>query len=55
MTTRGSPELLTSIDHLRDRLGADVYESLARQGEAMERATMVRYALEHAERAAEVD
>jgi tetratricopeptide (TPR) repeat protein len=52
MITAGLPELFASIEHLRDCLGHDVYESLARRGEAMGSSPIVRYALEQVERAA---
>jgi hypothetical protein len=38
------PEITTAITHLRDVLGDDVYESLARKGETMTTTEMVTYA-----------
>jgi predicted ATPase len=38
------PELTTAITHLRDVLGKQTYESLARKGETMTTAAMVTYA-----------
>ncbi len=38
------PEITTAITHLRDVLGDQVYESLARKGETMTTAAMVTYA-----------
>ena len=39
------PEISTAIAHLRDVLGDQTYESLARKGETMTTAAMVTYAL----------
>jgi hypothetical protein len=38
------PEITTAITHLRDVLGDQTYESLARKGETMTTAAMVTYA-----------
>jgi hypothetical protein len=38
------PEITTAITHLRDVLGDQTYESLARTGETMTTAAMVSYA-----------
>jgi hypothetical protein len=40
----GFPEANTAIAHLRDVLGDQTYESLARKGEAMTTAAMATYA-----------
>ncbi len=40
----GVPEIITAIAHLREALGDQAYESLARKGEAMTTAEMVAYA-----------
>jgi predicted ATPase len=45
------PELGTSITHLRDVLGNQTYESLARKGETMTTAEMVAYAYDQIDRA----
>jgi hypothetical protein len=45
------PELGTSIAHLRDVLGNQAYESLARKGEAMTTAAMVTYAYDQIDQA----
>ena len=37
------PELTTAITHLRDVLGDQTYESLARKGETMTTAAIVTY------------
>jgi hypothetical protein len=44
MTAAGQPELDTAIAHLRDVLGDQTYERLAREGEAMTTAAIVSYA-----------
>ena len=50
--TRASyPQLNTTIVHLRDVLGAEAYESLARMGEAMTTADMVVYAYDQIDQA----
>ena len=50
---RGSrvPELSTAITHLRDVLGDQTYESLARRGETMTTAAMATYALDQIDQA----
>jgi predicted ATPase len=45
------PELKTAIAHLRDVLGDETYESLARKGEAMTTAAMVTYAYDQIDQA----
>jgi hypothetical protein len=40
----GVPEITTAITHLRDVLGDQTYESLARKGETMTTAAMATYA-----------
>jgi hypothetical protein len=40
------PEITTAITHLRDVLGEQTYETLARKGETMTTAAMVTYALD---------
>ncbi len=40
------PEITTTIAHLRDILGDERYESLARAGQAMSNAEMAAYAFE---------
>jgi hypothetical protein len=45
------PELGTSIAHLREVLGNQTYESLARRGETMTTAEMVRYAYDQIDQA----
>ena len=40
----GCREITTAITHLRDVLGDQTYESLARKGETMTTAAMVTYA-----------
>ena len=42
--TAALPEISTAIAHLRDVLGDQVYESLARKGETMTTAEMATYA-----------
>ena len=44
-------ELNTAIAHLRDVLGDQTYESLARKGETMTSAEMVRYAYDQIDQA----
>jgi hypothetical protein len=44
LTALGSPEINTAITHLRDVLGDQTYEQLARKGETMTTAEMVTYA-----------
>jgi hypothetical protein len=45
------PEITTAIAHLRDVLGDQSYESLARRGEAMTTAAMVTYAYDQIDQA----
>jgi len=45
------PQLNTTIAHLRDVLGNEIYESLARKGETMTTAAMVTYALDQIDQA----
>jgi hypothetical protein len=44
MTERAFPEFTAAITHLREVLGDQTYESLARKGETMTTAAMVTYA-----------
>ena len=46
-----TPELNTAIAHLREVLGDQTYESLARKGEAMTTAAMVTYAYDQIDQA----
>jgi hypothetical protein len=43
-TEMAYPEMITAIAHLRDVLGDQTYESLARKGETMTTDEMVTYA-----------
>ena len=45
------PEFKTAIAHLRDVLGDQTYESLARKGETMTTAEMVAYAYDQIDQA----
>ena len=45
------PEINTAIAHLRDVLGDQTYESLARKGETMTTAAMVTYAYDQIDQA----
>jgi hypothetical protein len=45
------PEITTAIAHLREVLGDQTYESLARKGEAMTTATIVAYAYDQIDQA----
>jgi hypothetical protein len=47
------PEMITAIAHLRDVLGDQTYESLARKGETMTTDEMVTYAYAQIEKAPE--
>jgi tetratricopeptide (TPR) repeat protein len=47
----GFPEITTVIIHLRDVLGEATYESLARKGETMTTAAMVKYAYDQIDQA----
>ena len=44
LATAAVPEITTAIAHLRDVLGDQTYESLARKGETMTTAEMATYA-----------
>ena len=45
------PEITTAIAHLRDVLGDQTYESLARKGETTTTAAMVTYAFDQIDQA----
>ena len=45
------PEITTAITHLRDVLGDETYESLARKGETMTTAAMATYAYDQIDQA----
>jgi len=49
--TAALPEFSAAIAHLRDVLGDQTYESLARNGEAMSTAAMVAYAYDQIDQA----
>jgi predicted ATPase len=51
LTAVGSPAIGTTIAHLRDVLGDQTYESLARKGEAMSTAGMATYAYDQIDQA----
>ncbi len=51
MTAAAVPQLRTVIAHLRDVLGDQTYESLARKGETMSTAEMVAYAYDQIDQA----
>jgi predicted ATPase len=51
LTATGVPEISTTITHLREVLGAETYESLARKGETMTTAAMVTYAYDQIDQA----
>jgi hypothetical protein len=51
LTAAALPEITTAITHLRDVLGDQTYESLARKGEAMTTAAMATYAYDQIDRA----
>jgi hypothetical protein len=51
LTAAWVPEINTAITHLRDVLGDQVYESLARRGEQMTTAAMVTYAYDQIDQA----
>lgn len=51
LTTTANPEFTTAINDLRDVLGSQNYESLARKGEAMTTAAMVTYAYDQIDQA----
>jgi hypothetical protein len=46
LTRMAFPEITTTIAHLREALGNDVYESFARKGESMTNAAMAAYAFD---------
>jgi hypothetical protein len=50
-TAAGVPELSTAIVHLRDVLGEQTYESLARKGETMTTAAIATYAYDQIDQA----
>jgi hypothetical protein len=51
LTASAFPEINTAITHLRDVLGEQTYESLARKGETMTTAAMVTYAYDQIDQA----
>lgn len=51
LTRTSVPEINTTISHLREVLGDEVYESLARTGETMTSAEMAAFALEQIDQA----
>jgi hypothetical protein len=51
LAAAGVPEITTAITHLRDVLGDQTYESLARKGETMTTAEMVAYAYDQIDQA----
>jgi hypothetical protein len=51
MTAAIEPELSTAITQLRDVLGDQTYESLARKGESMTPAAMATYAYDQIDQA----
>ena len=51
LTATGVPEISTTIAHLRDVLGDEIYESLARKGETMTTAELVSYAYDQIDQA----
>ena len=51
LTAAAFPKLNTAIAHLRDVLGDQTYESLARKGETMTTAAMVTYAYDQIDQA----
>jgi hypothetical protein len=51
LTQTSVPEIHATITHLREVLGDEVYESLARTGESMTSAEMATYALDQIEQA----
>jgi predicted ATPase len=51
MTERAFPEITTAIAHLREVLGEQTYESLARKGETMTTAEIVTYAYDQIDQA----
>jgi hypothetical protein len=51
LTVTANPEFTTAITDLRDVLGNQTYESLARRGETMTTAAMVTYAYDQIDQA----
>ena len=51
VSVAASPEITTAIAHLRDVLGDQTYESLARKGEVMTTAAMATYAYDQIDQA----
>jgi hypothetical protein len=51
LSTAGVPKISTAITHLRNVLGDQIYESLARKGETMTTAEMVAYAYDQIDQA----
>jgi hypothetical protein len=51
LAAAGFPEITTAITHLRDVLGDQTYESLARKGETMTTAAIVTYAYDQIDQA----
>ena len=51
LVAAGVPEITTAITHLRDVLGDQTYESLARKGETMTTAAMATYAYDQIDQA----
>jgi hypothetical protein len=51
LAAKGVPQITTAIAHLREVLGVQAYESLARKGEAMTTAAMVTYAYDQIDQA----
>jgi predicted ATPase/class 3 adenylate cyclase len=51
LTTATNPEITTAITHLREVLGDQTYESLARKGETMTTAAMATYAYDQIDQA----
>ena len=51
LSTAAFPEITTTITHLRDVLGDETYESLARKGETMTTAAMATYAYDQIDQA----
>ena len=51
LSAAAAPEITTAIAHLRDVLGDQTYESLARKGETMTTAEMATYAYDQIDQA----
>jgi hypothetical protein len=51
LTASAVPEITTAITHLREVLGDQTYESLARKGETMTTAALVTYAYDQIDQA----